>query len=308
MTLAVVLQVAAAGALSLFSGPRRTFAVLQSFSWPWLVLIAAGLGVSVSGYYFGYRQAYRVEGGPRLANHQMRAVVISAFGGFLIQGGSRVDRFVLRASGVSEADVRNRSLCLTGLEVGTLSLLACGAGITWLATRGTGVPPSVSWPWAVAPVPGFALAFWVSDRYRGRPAARRLLGSWVGSALQSVHLVRLLFLRPSQHGTAPVGMAVFWMAEMATAWAGMATFGYRMAVGPFILGFATGMIITRRTGLLAGAGLLEVVLPLSLWYCGAPLPVAVVGTLLYRLAAVWPATALAAGGLRALKAMAPEKR
>ncbi|HEY7325362.1 MAG TPA: hypothetical protein VH520_11110, partial [Streptosporangiaceae bacterium] len=53
------------------------------------------------------------------------------------------------------------------------------------------------------------------------------------------------------------------------------------------VGFATGMVFTRRTGPLAGAGVLMVCLPLTIWYSGAPLAVAVVGIFAYRVAALW---------------------
>ena len=52
-------------------------------------------------------------------------------------------------------------------------------------------------------------------------------------------------------------------------------------------GYATGMVFTRRTGPLAGAGILALVLPLSLWYCCAPLAVAVAGVFAYRVLALW---------------------
>ena len=305
MVLAVVLQLAAAAGMFVVAGPVNSLKVLGSIRWPWILVVAGGLAVSIFSYYYGYRAVYEVEGGPCLGRHRMRAVVTAAFSGFLVLGGSKVDRYVLRAAGVDESDVRVRSVGLSGFEMGVLSLIGTAAAVAVLVAGPAHLPDSVTWPWALAPVPGFVVAFWLAERYRDRPRLRRVLGGWVGSSLGGVHLIRVLFRRPRHHGAGLAGMAGFWLAEMLAAWAGLAAFGYRMNVGAFVVGFATGMVITRRTGPLAGAGLLEIALPLSLWCCGAPLAPAVAGTLLYRLAAVWPASALAAGGIRTLRAMQP---
>lgn len=48
-----------------------------------------------------------------------------------------------------------------------------------------------------------------------------------------------------------------------------------MAVGSAVL----GMVFTRRTGPLAGAGILALALPWFLWQSGAPLAVAAAGVL-----------------------------
>ncbi len=303
MILAVVLQLAAAAGMFALAGPLNSVRVLTSVRWPWVVVVAGGLAASLFCYYFGYRAVYQVEGGPCLGRHRMRAVVTAAFSGFLVLGGSKVDRYVLRAAGVDESDVRVRSVCLSGFEMGVLSLIGTAAATGVLVAGPASLPASVTWPWAVAPVPGFVVAFWLAERYRDRPRLGRVLGGWIGSSLGGVHLIQVLFRRPRHHGAGLAGMAGFWLAEMLAAWAGMAAFGYRMNIWAFVVGFATGMVITRRTGPLAGAGLLEIALPLALWYCGAPLAPAVAGTLVYRLAAVWPASALAAGGIRTLKAM-----
>jgi hypothetical protein len=82
-------------------------------------------------------------------------------------------------------------------------------------------------------------------------------------------------------------MALFWAADAFAAWAGLAAFGYHMNAAALYVGFATGMVFTRRTGPLAGAGILALCLPLTIWYSGAPLAVAVVGIFAYRALALW---------------------
>lgn len=81
-------------------------------------------------------------------------------------------------------------------------------------------------------------------------------------------------------------MAVFWTADAFAAWAGLATFGFQMDVAALYIGFATGMLFTRRTGPLAGAGLLALVLPVTICLSGSPFAVAVVGVFAYRILAL----------------------
>jgi hypothetical protein len=82
-------------------------------------------------------------------------------------------------------------------------------------------------------------------------------------------------------------MALFWAADAFAAWAGLAAFDFRMNWAALFIGFATGMVFTRRTGPLAGAGVLALVLPLTIWYSGAPFAAAIVGVFAYRILALW---------------------
>src|SRR6201984_3206300 len=81
-------------------------------------------------------------------------------------------------------------------------------------------------------------------------------------------------------------MALFWAADAVAPWGGLAMFGVRMNAAALFVGFATGMVFTRRTGPLAGAGVLALVLPLTIWISGAPLAVAVAGVFVYRVLAL----------------------
>ncbi|HEX5295925.1 MAG TPA: hypothetical protein VFW50_02965 [Streptosporangiaceae bacterium] len=54
-----------------------------------------------------------------------------------------------------------------------------------------------------------------------------------------------------------------------------------------IIGFTTGMLFTRRVGPLGGAGLLALILPLTIWSSGAPLAVAITGVFAYQALFFW---------------------
>jgi hypothetical protein len=175
---------------------------------------------------------------------------------------------------------------LGGLEHGVLAIGGCAAAIAVLAS-GRGQPPmDFTVPWAVIPIPGFVIGFWAADRYgdrfRDQVGWRRKLGIF----LDSIRISRVRSAHPLRWGSALCGMALFWAADAFAAWAGLAMFGLHMNPAALFVGFATGMVFTRRTGPLAGAGVLALVLPLTIWVSGAPLAVAVAGVFVYRVLAL----------------------
>jgi hypothetical protein len=285
------------------AGFSQVRAALGRFDWVWLAVVAGALAASFVGYFYGYRGIHRVDGGPELSGRQMHAVVAAGFGGFLAHGGGALDRYALQAAGASEEEAKARAAGLGGLEYGVLAIGGCGAAIVILVS-GFGAPPAdFTLPWAILPVPGMLLGFWLAERYRDRLRDR---GGWrrvVWTFLEAIHLIRELCIHPLRWGWAPLGMALFWAADAFAVWAGLAAFGFRMGVASLIVGYATGMVFTRRTGPLAGAGLLALFLPLCLWYCGAPLAVAVAGVFAYRVLALWLPMPLALAFLPTLRTM-----
>jgi hypothetical protein len=217
------------------------------------------------------------------------AVALAGFGGFLAYRGGSLDGYALRTAGASEPDAKMRVAALGGLEQGALALAGCGVAVAVLLTGLPGDPVSATLTWALAPVPGLLLAFWLADRFAGRSGLaaehgwRALAGTFFGSIL----MIMELFTRPHRWGTAIVGMTVFWLADAVAAWAGLAAFGLRMNAAALFIGFASGMVFSRRIGPLAGAGILALVLPLTISYCGAPLATAVAGIFTYRILSLW---------------------
>ena len=216
----------------------------------------------------------------------MLAVVAAGFGGFLAHGGGALDQYALQAAGAGEQESKIRVAGLAGLEHGVLSIGGCAAAIAVLAS-GRGAPPlDFTLPWAVIPIPGFLIAFWAAERYRSRFCERAGWRGKLGRFLESIHIIRVLFAHPLRWGVPVCGMALFWAADAFAAWAGLAGFGLKMNAAALFVGFATGMVVTRRTGPLAGAGVLALVLPLTIWVSGAPLAVAIVGVFAYRVLAL----------------------
>jgi hypothetical protein len=287
MVLTTLLEVAAGAGLAFLAGFTRVRDVLGDFDGVWLIAVAAALGISFAGYYYAYRGTFRVEGGPAMSPRQLRAVAAAGFGGHLALGGSVLDQYALEAAGACREEAKVRAAGLGGLEQGVLAIGGCVTAIAVLSL-GLGRPnPTYTLPWAVIPVPGFLIAFWAAERYRDRFSGAPGWRGSLGIFLDSIHIVRALFAHPLEWGWTVVGMAVFWAADAFAAWAGLAAFGFRMDPAALFVGFATGMVFTRRTGPLSGAGVLALLLPVTIWVSGAPFAVAIVGVFLYRVLALW---------------------
>jgi uncharacterized membrane protein YbhN (UPF0104 family) len=282
LVLAAVLQLSAGSGLAYIAGFSSVRAVLGDFQWVWLVALVGALGVSFAGYYY-----FTVANGPALLGPQMRAVVTVGFGGFLAHGGGVLDQYALEAAGADQREAKTRVSGLAGLEHGIMALGGTAAAIAVLAQGSDQPPLDFTIPWAVIPVPGFLVAFWLAERYRDRFRGREGWRGSFGNFLESIHLIRVMFANPRQYGIALAGMALFWAADAFAAWSGMAAFGFKMNAASFFVGFATGMVFTRRTGPLGGAGVLALCLSLTVWYSGAPLAVAIVGIFTYRVLALW---------------------
>jgi hypothetical protein len=270
----------------------------------WLIALAGALLVSFAGYHYAYLGVFRVEGGPVLPRRQMRAVVAAGFGGFLAHGGGALDQYALQAAGAEQDEAKARVAALGGLEHGVLAIGGCAAAIAVLVS-GRGQPPlDFTIPWAVLPIPGFLAGFWAAGRYAGRFGGRAGWRGKLGIFLDSVRIIRVLFTHPLRWGSALGGMALFWAADASAAWAGLAMFGFGMNPAELFVGFATGMLFTRRTGPLAGAGVLALVLPLTIWVSGAPLAAAVAGVFVYRVLALLLPMPVSLAALPTLRTMA----
>jgi len=301
---AILLELAAGTGLAYVAGWSQVRTVLGDFDGIWLIALVGALLVSFIGYYYAYRGIFRVEGGPTLPRQQMRAVVAAGFGGFLAHGGGALDQYALQAAGTDEDEAKARVAALGGLEHGVLAIGGCAAAVAVLVS-GRGQPPmDFTLPWAIIPIPGFLVGFWAARRYGDRFRDRAGWRGKVGIFLDSIRIIRVLFIDPLRWGSALCGMALFWAADALATWAGLAMFGYQMNAAALFVGFATGMVFTRRTGPMAGAGVLALILPLTIWVSGAPLAAAVAGVFVYRVLALLLPMPVSLAALPTLRKMA----
>jgi uncharacterized membrane protein YbhN (UPF0104 family) len=286
IALAGLLDVAAGTGLAYVAGFGATRSALSHPDWSWLAAMAGALCLSFAGYFAAYRGVYGAGGGFRLSRRRLFAVVTAGFGGFFAHWGTTPDDLVLQRAGASHRESVVRALALGGVEQGTLAAVGCAASVIVLC-RGQTVPLDVTLPWALVPVPAAILAWVAATRFSPRLRERGRWRDRLATFLDSVLLIRQILARPLRHRLALGGMLAFWAAEIFAVWAGLAAFGADTDGAALTAGFCTGMVFTRRVAPLAGAGTLTLALPLAIWYCGIPLPVAVAGTFAYRAFTLW---------------------
>jgi len=267
----------------------------------WIGLALAGQVVAYFGYMLAYREVARVERGPELGLMKLAAVVFTGFGVFVAHGGFSADVVALRGTGISRREARARVMGLGALEYVLLAPAACASAIIILA-HGSGTPNlGLTLPWAVCVPLGFVAAFWALRYHRKLSRA----GGWrgaIGHALDAVAVVRNLLCAPFKHGSAFAGMGLYWIGEIFSLSAALHAFGSpRPAIAALIIGYATGYALTRRTLPLAGAGVVEALLPFSLVWVGAGLAPAVLAVFVYRIFNLWLPLIPAVVGMRALR-------
>jgi uncharacterized membrane protein YbhN (UPF0104 family) len=287
LAVATLLELAAGAGLAYLAGFDAVKSTLGRFDGVWLLALVGALLISFVGYYYAYIGIFRADGGPTLDRKRMLATVAAGFGGFLAHGGGKLDQYAIQAAGADEAEAKVRASALAGMEHGVLAIGGAVTAIVVLASGRSQPPPDFTLPWAIIPIPGFLAAFWLAERYRDRFHGRDGWRGFLGTFLDSIHIIREIFAHPRRWGSAVLGMALFWAADASAAWAGLAAFGFQMNWAALFVGFATGMVFTRRTGPLAGAGVLALVLPLTIRYSGAPFAAAIVGVFAYRILALW---------------------
>jgi hypothetical protein len=306
VVLAGVLELAAGTGLAYLAGFGAMWSALRHPDLPWLAAMAGALCVSFVGYYWAYRGIYRAEGGYALARRPLVAVVTAGYGGFFAHRGTTPDDLVLQQAGAGSRESIVRAQTLGGLEQAGLAVAGCVASIVALCLGLTVPSMAATLPWAVIPVPAAAIAWWVCERCGLRLRGRSGWRGRVCVLADSGRLAAQILARPVRYWTAPAGMLTFWAGEMFAVWAGLAVFGFRMNGAALVVGFATGMVFTRRSAPLAGGGILTVILALSIWYCGAPLAVAAAGIFAYRALTLWLPMPFAMAALPVLRQISKE--
>jgi hypothetical protein len=301
IAVAGILDLTAATGLAYVAGFDRMRTALLHPDWVWLGVMAAMLCVSFAGYYFAYRGIYRAENGFLLPGRRLLAVVLAGFGGFFAHRGTSPDDVALQQVGANKRESIVRAGALGGTEQAALALIGCRAAIAALCLRLAAPPLNAILPWAIVPIPAAIIALWAAGRYAPRLRDRPGWRGRIAVMLDSVVLIRQLFGRPRRHALAVGGMVLFWSAEIVAVWAGLAAFGLSMDWAALIVGFCTGMIATRRVAPLAGAGLLMLLLPVAIWYSGAPFAVAIAGTFAYRAMTLWLPMPFSLAALPALR-------
>jgi uncharacterized membrane protein YbhN (UPF0104 family) len=288
-------------AVSWVAGFRGVLGRLEDVDPVWFASAFGAQILAYIGYVLAYREVARVEDGCDIPTRDVVAAVTAGFGSFVARGGFAVDVHAFRQAGLSDHEVRTRVLGLGALEYALLAPAACVVAIQLLAENRHTPPLGVTLPWAIAVPLGFVAALWAVEH---REALRRRGGvvRHVANALDSIHVLKCLFVRP-RHVLGPLGAAIYWFGDIFCLWACLQAFTHGTpSISLLLLGYATGYALTRRTLPLGGAGAVEALLPFALSWCGISLTAAVLAVFTYRVFNLWLPIVPAAFGLRSMKA------
>jgi Lysylphosphatidylglycerol synthase TM region len=274
---------AAMAAIAGWNAVTHEFDVSLSF---WFAVAFVAEAVSFCAYVFAYRAVAHVEHGRRLSLREAFGLVAVGFGAFLAKGGAALDNRALSSEGSTKEDGDVRVLALDALEHAPLAPAACAAAITLLAQgeRKPGLDFTI--PWATLVPLGAVLAF-VGVRHRDRFLGRDGWRGHLGRVLEGIRILFRLVGEWRVHWPAFAGATVYWAGDVLCLWAALKPFGAAPAVASVVLAHAVGYVLTRRTLPLAGAGIVEVLMPLTLLSAGAPFAGAVAGVFVYRIFNLW---------------------
>jgi uncharacterized membrane protein YbhN (UPF0104 family) len=271
----------------------------------WVVGAFLGVAFSWLGYYLAFLGIEQIPGGPDLSRRERVAAITVGFGSFFFKGGAEVDAFAMRRGGTADRVAKVRANALKSLEHAPIAIGTCIAAIFLLALGRADPPPlDFMWPWAICPVVGAAIAVTLAARYRERLRDEKgRFKQAFGIALDGIWLLREMAIGGKSRGLPFLGMTLFWAADIFALWAALEAFSGVISLAEMILAYAVGYVLTRRTAPLGGAGVLDLILPLCLWTCGASFAGAVAAVAIYRLFSLWVPLPLAFAYLPTVRAM-----
>lgn len=234
----------------------------------------------------GYVLAYRSVAGRDLSLRRATEYVAIGFGAFLARGGSVLDKRALRSEYDDEEEGEMRVVALDVLEHAPLAPAAWAASVVLLAEGSRTPGLDFTLDWAILVPVGAVLAFYGvrrRDRFWGRGGWR----GWLGRLLEGIHLLFGIVRDWRREWPALVGATVYWAGDVACLWACLAPLRAAPSLPAIVIAHAVGYVLTRRTFPLAGAGFVEVLMPLTLVAAGVPFATAIVGVFLYRLFNLW---------------------
>jgi uncharacterized membrane protein YbhN (UPF0104 family) len=284
--IAAVLFLAALAVMSVIAGWSTVTRGLHPRLSYWFALAFAAESVAFAAYVLAYRSVASIEDGPRLSLREATALVAFGFGAFLAKGGAALDSKALstRHGGKREGEVR--VMALDALEHAPLAPAACVASIILLAHghRKPGLDFTI--PWATLVPLGAVLAV-IGVRHRKRFVGREGWRGKLGDVLESIYILFRLLAEWRKHWTAFAGASVYWAGDVVCLWASLQPFHAAPPFAAIVLAHAVGYSLTRRTLPFAGAGIVEVLMPLTLLSAGAPFAGAILGVLAYRVFNLW---------------------
>ena len=267
---------------------------LRSASPGWLIVCGLGETLAYAGYISAYQAMAELSGGPRIPAPIVLRIVGLSFGAFSLAtniGGLSVDFWALREAGEPAGLAGARIIALETMRWAILGIAVCVAGVIVLA-EGAGNP---SWEFPVAwliVVPScFAGGLWISAASR-RERYMASGGGRIRGAL-AVAVTALVYMRELRRAPAGLrtralgGGALFWGGEILCAWAALRAFGFRPAIAPLVIGYTTGYLSVGLPLPAGGSGSVDAAMTGGFVLAGAPLSIALLAAVAFRLFSFW---------------------
>jgi hypothetical protein len=254
--------------------------------WVFVLIVPVAVAVSHLGYTIAYREVAGLERGDDLSLREAFELVMTGFGPLSPRGGFAFDIDQLVRRGASHQAAEHRVRVLGMLEYAVLAPVTLLAAIYMMA-QGMKAQPGLVPSWVIGVPVGAAVALGLLVKWRqdGRPK------SWwspVHDGLEAIDGLLDLLRSWSKAPVALFGMALYWAAEITALGGCIDVFAHRRgAVAVMIVGYATGYALTRRSLPLAGAGIVEALMPFALNWVGFPLASAILAVIAYRVFNMW---------------------
>jgi uncharacterized membrane protein YbhN (UPF0104 family) len=285
LSVGAVLSVGALVAITVHVGWHKLWGILQHADWTFSVYIPVAVAVSYIGYTLAYREVANTEDCDLSFRETLR-LVISGFGPVSPRGGYAIDVRELTKRGLDHDTAEERVRVLGLLEYVVLAPATLLAAI-YMQTRGLNAQSGLVPSWIIGVPLGTIIAVWLLLKYRrsGRPE------TWWKPLRENLDAIDgLIALLKSWHRapTAMVGMTIYWAGEIAALGLCIDVFGHRRgAIAVIIVGYATGYALARRALPLAGAGVVEGLMPFALNWVGFPLAACILAVIAYRIFNLW---------------------
>jgi uncharacterized membrane protein YbhN (UPF0104 family) len=285
VSVGLVLSVGALAAITVDVGWHALWRVLENADWTFALYIPVAVAVSYLGYSIAYREVANGENCDLSFVETLR-LVTSGFGPLSPRGGYSIDVRELTKRGIDRDIAKQRVRVLGLLEYAVLAPATMICAI-YMQVQGLKAQSGVVPSWIIGVPLGTIVVVWLLVRYhrRGRPK------SWwspLRNNLDAIDDLFVLLKSGRRTPTAAFGMLLYWAGEIAALGLCIDVFGHRRgAVAVITVGYATGYALARRALPLAGAGVVEGLMPFALTWVGFPLAASVLAVIAYRVFNLW---------------------
>jgi uncharacterized membrane protein YbhN (UPF0104 family) len=285
LSVGAVLSVGALVGIAVDVGWPALWHVLERADWVFALWIPVAVAVSYLGYTFAYREVANAED-CELSFRDAARLVISGFGPVSPRGGYAIDVRELTKRGLDHDTAEQRVGVLGMLEYAVLAPATLLAAI-YMQVKGLKAQSGLVPSWIIGVPVGATIALLLLAKYHkaGRPK------SWWSPLRKNLDAIDNLVSLLESWRRAPVaflGMLLYWGAEVAALGLCIDVFGHRRgAIAVITVGYATGYALARRALPLAGAGVVEGLMPFALTWVGFPLAASILAVIAYRVFNLW---------------------